>query len=78
MCLCVGEINMTRSIRIGINIDDKIKTPSFKPGLADKRIFMEIINTNIPALEYDFNVRGFNLKHLAYGLMLNYYYPYYG
>ena len=75
MCECAERINVVGQMRIGLILDRKMH--SFKPGVSDKMIFMEIIEANMPTLEYDFNVRGFNAKHLGFGLMLQFYYPKY-
>lgn len=75
MCECAERINVAGQLGIGLILDKKM--PSFKPGVSDKMIFMEIIEANMPTLEYDFNVGGFNTKHLGFGLMLQFYYPKY-
>lgn len=47
---------------------------AFKTGVADKKMFLDIIDANMQVLDYDYNIYGFNSKHLTFGLILTYYY----
>ncbi|MEA3329290.1 MAG: hypothetical protein U9Q06_00945 [Nanoarchaeota archaeon] len=51
---------------------------SFKPGISDKIIFNQIIEDNLDDLVETYFEKDFNAKHLAFGLMLQEYYPIYG